>query len=248
MIKGFGGLTDAWLEVQRRNAQSNISLSSPPENLTPEDAISIYGVTADSPLCSYSAGKPLDQFARKFFGKRLDYILYRQPSRYGSQENPVMICSQSQVKFTEQVPGHLFSHSDHFGLEATFEINEPLGERQNHPPVGLSDELLATVINALTTCYRLSLERSRKELLFFVISILSLLALTIGTAWTPVSWINPVYILVTIVISWFGTTVLYTGFIYGNWERKALMTAIEDLEMHKRNSVMSRSSSLRSSP
>jgi sphingomyelin phosphodiesterase 2 len=52
----------------------------------------------------------------------------------------------------------------------------------------------------------------------------------IGTAWLSHPWITPIFILITMFMSWLATTMLYEGFIYGNWERNALMNIIEDLE------------------
>jgi sphingomyelin phosphodiesterase 2 len=52
-----------------------------------------------------------------------------------------------------------------------------------------------------------------------------------GTAWLPVSWINPIFILLTIALSWLGTTMLYIGFVYGRWEVNALMNVVEELEI-----------------
>jgi sphingomyelin phosphodiesterase 2 len=38
----------------------------------------------------------------------------------------------------------------------------------------------------------------------------------------------------TIFISWLATTMLYQGFVYGRWERNALMNAIEDMEVYRK--------------
>lgn len=85
----------------------------------PQHAIRDYGVTADSPLNTYSAGKPLDGTAQKWQGKRLDYIFFRDPH---STAEHTLVCTQSEVVLTGRVPGRSFSYSDHFGLEATVEI------------------------------------------------------------------------------------------------------------------------------
>jgi len=34
-----------------------------------------------------------------------------------------------------------------------------------------------------------------------------------------------------VMVAWAGTTMLYEGFIYGNWERSALQNVIEELEI-----------------
>jgi len=63
---------------------------------------------------------------------------------------------------------------------------------------------------------------------------LILLVVMIGTSWLPRSWINPVVILLAILVTWLGTTMLYEGFLYGNWECNALMNIIEELEIHRK--------------
>lgn len=235
IIREHAGLSDAWVDSHESNPVSSAS----PGQLRAEDAISLFGVTADSPLNSYSAGKPLDATARQHFGKRLDYILYRQPIAVSDTvDKPLLKCRQSRVVFTDRVSGLPFSFSDHFGLEATIDIvRRPENDRslsQLHSQSSqsqLSDAVIASVIRALTDCYRVSSERSRYELSIFVACVMSLIALCIGSAWVPRSWINPIYLLITVFISWLGTTMLYAGFIYGNWERRALTNVTEELEL-----------------
>ncbi|EKM61371.1 uncharacterized protein PHACADRAFT_168818 [Phanerochaete carnosa HHB-10118-sp] len=120
IIREHAQLNDAWTDSHKHvRAPSGVIPS-------PIDAIHMYGVTADSPLNSYSAGKPLESYARKYQGKRLDYILYRGPSRPpASDRTPRLHCLDTKVAFTEDVPGTNYSYSDHFGVEATFEITLP---------------------------------------------------------------------------------------------------------------------------
>ncbi|GLB35805.1 putative endonuclease/Exonuclease/phosphatase family protein [Lyophyllum shimeji] len=241
VIREHAGLADAWIATHSDDT-STTSVSSPLE------AVQKYGVTADSPLNSYSAGKPLDPYARRFLGKRLDYILYRQP--FGPPTSPdsrfpTLRPTDCRVVMTGKVPGHDCSYSDHFGLEATFKIETPTEQeravdraRSSVSPQPMSSELssatMATVIQALTSCYQFSRQRSRKELRLFGICLLLLLAITIGTSWLPHVWINPIFFVLTIFLSWLATTMLYEGFLYGNWECNALTNAIEELEIHRK--------------
>jgi sphingomyelin phosphodiesterase 2 len=214
------------------------------------DAITQFGITADSPLNSYSAGKPIGPYARKFLGKRLDYILYRQPIRPLTRPEeplPVLKCTECNVVLTEKVPGRSFSFSDHFALEATLEIQTgdqvpaDLADPRNvwtpagTPPSSseLSADSLTTAMQALAACYRFSRQRARKELMLFVGCIFVLVALIVGSSWLPHAWINPIFILFTVFVAWLGTTMLYEGFLYGNWECNALMNVIEELEIYK---------------
>jgi sphingomyelin phosphodiesterase 2 len=244
VIREYTGLSDAWADAH----PTNPTTSSP----SAMDAITQFGVTADSPLNSYSAGKPIGPYARKFLGKRLDYILYRQPIRSPTRPDdplPLLKCTECNVVLTEKVPSRSFSYSDHFGLEATLEIRTgdrvpaDLADPHNVWESGaanpasvaseLSGESLSTAMQALAACYRFSRQRARKELSLFAVCILVLLGLVVSSSWLPHAWINPIFILFTIFVAWVATTMLYEGFLYGNWECNALMNVIEELEIYK---------------
>ncbi|KAJ7109954.1 inositol phosphophingolipids phospholipase C [Mycena epipterygia] len=242
LIREYAALSDSWA-VAHPTAPT---ISSP----SAQDAITQFGVTADSPLNSYSAGKPIGPYARKFLGKRLDYVLYRQPVRPLTRPDdplPVLKCTECNVLMTETVPGRAFSFSDHFALEATLEIQTgdrvPADLTDPHnvwSSVGespetseLSAESLSTAMQALAACYRFSRQRARKELLLFALCIVILVGVVVGSSWLTHAWINPIFILFTVFIAWLGTTMLYEGFLYGNWECNALMNVIEELEIYK---------------
>ncbi|CEL54245.1 hypothetical protein RSOLAG1IB_06893 [Rhizoctonia solani AG-1 IB] len=82
-------------------------------------AIHQHGVTADSPLNSWSSGKPLDAMARRHLGKRLDYVLYRGPDARAQFE---LVASEAKVVMTERMADLGVSLSDHFGVEVLLEI------------------------------------------------------------------------------------------------------------------------------
>lgn len=233
LIKEHAALEDSWLVTHPPSTFSgNISAS------TPLEAIHKFGVTADSPLNSYSAGKPLDPCARKSWGKRLDYVFYRQPHRPNAGSDPVfplLRATECKVVMTDKVPGFGFSFSDHFGLEATLDIETPDRSGSTLAPSSeLSNASVATVIEALTSCYNCSRQRARKELQIFGLCILLLVAIVIGGTWLPRTWINPIVLVSTIFFSWLGTTMLYEGFLYGHWECNALLNVIEELEIHRK--------------
>ncbi|KAG6837312.1 hypothetical protein H0H93_011407 [Arthromyces matolae] len=230
VIKEHAALEDSWLVTHPPSATVSASL-------TPLEALHKFGVTADSPLNSYSAGKPLDPYARKFWGKRLDYVFYRQPCRPNTSSDtisPVLKATECKVVMTDKVPGCDFSYSDHFGLEATLEIQAPTLNMTSPQHSELSNASISTVIEALTSCYKYSRQRARKELQIFALCLLLLVAIIVGGSWLPHAWINPILLLSTIFLSWLGTTMLYEGFLYGNWECNALLNAIEELEIHRK--------------
>ncbi|CAE6420037.1 unnamed protein product [Rhizoctonia solani] len=101
-------------------------------------AIHEHGVTADSPLNSWSAGKPLDAVARRHLGKRLDYVLYRGPDARAEYE---LVASEAKVVMTERMPDLGVSLSDHFGVEVVLEI----------APAGVSTQPTESEFEADTT-------------------------------------------------------------------------------------------------
>jgi sphingomyelin phosphodiesterase 2 len=229
-IRDHTGLLDSWVVAHPASANNEGSA------LTPAEAIYRFGVTADSPLNTWSAGKWLDDDAKKFWGKRLDYILYRQPRRERPdpcQKYPVLHCKDSRVVFTNKVPGQQYSYSDHFGLESTFEIQQLPGDKLQFVQPELSSASISTAIQELTACYRLARDRAKKELTIFGACVVGCIALCIGSGFLPFAWINPLFILAVVGFAWYATTMLYEGLLFGNWECNVLMNVTEELEIHR---------------
>ncbi|KAI0066382.1 inositol phosphophingolipids phospholipase C [Artomyces pyxidatus] len=243
VIRDHACLRDAWAET---HAPPPPAIATPDPSLTPADAIRLHGITADSPLNSYSAGKIRDVYTRAAYGKRLDYVLFRNPAPHPfaptfTPKLPTLVCSDARVMLTEAVPGKPFSHSDHFGLEATLVIKHPEAQEATLPSdaaVGaslstdpapsrgfhsprLSAESATAVLEALTGCYRHA--RARSWLVFIV-----------GAAMSH-SAFAPLFVFCGALVTWLGTTMLYVGFVYGKWEVNALMNAIEELELYRRS-------------
>lgn len=239
VILHHAGLHDAW-------AVTHSNTPPPCAQITPGDGIIKYGVTADSPLNTF-CGVSLNSTVRKYQGKRLDYILFRQPSASSHHTASLVLeCRDSKVILTDSIPGGTCSFSDHFGVEASFAITAPTGADIFGPDAseafksttsvwaeGMSMPTLSLTIGALQTSYRISQQRSTRELTTFVICIVILLGIIVGSAWITIPWVNPIAIFMTILIAWLATTSLYEGLIFGNWERRALHNTVEELDLHK---------------
>lgn len=232
-------LTDAW------------AVSHPPPPVSAPDlyatgaaagAAEAWGLTCDSPLNTWSHSKPLDAVARKWLGKRLDYVLFRSPLPH---DGPSLVIRDSKMVLTDRVPGYDFSFSDHFGLEATFSLVRQEGLSSGRAveeavriedslakaPTEMSDTMLLTAIDALMFEYRASLSRTRQVLIYFVSSVILLLLTIIGSGWIRASsWVAPIATFVGALATWAGTTSLYVGFIFGKWERNMLMNIIDEME------------------
>lgn len=244
IVFNHAGLSDAWTVAHQY-------VFPPLEVISPVDGIVKYGITADSPLNSYRDSKPsLDPLIRKYQGKRLDYILFRHPPRsLDSDTFPRLECQDSKVIFTDLIPEFNCSYSDHFGVEATFtatipqeidglllDTDETVKSTTSIWAGGTSEMSLASISEVLGTLqayYRISQQRSRHELATFALCVMVLLTLIFGSAWVPVPWMNPFFTFFTVFISWLATTMVYEGFIFGNWERRALQNTIEELELYK---------------
>ncbi|CAE7138907.1 unnamed protein product [Rhizoctonia solani] len=212
---------------------------------SPYRAISEHGVTVDSPLNTYSKDKVLDEHARKFLGKRSDYILFRPPKPRSSRYTHELRCRESSIVFTHHIPGMEISFSDHFGIAATFEcvpVHRDIqhGRRPITPPRGTSyspatrSEILEYAITTMSTAYTAARWGKHKKLVTFALLVALLVVLIIGSAWVARPYINPPLVLASAVIAWGGTTLLYAGLLGGGWEMRTLMRTMEELELMSR--------------
>ena len=259
LIIGHANLTDAWAVTHPQPP------SDPPRRSeigAAARAVDLWGITADSPLNSWSQGKPLEGIARRWLGKRLDYILFRSPEPHGG---PHLDVQETNVVFTEKVPGQDYSYSDHFGLEAVFAIKSAeqsgsslsavhnpsaissftsglppdraasaIEDRMVRGTTDMSGEALLTAIGALTHEYRSSQSRTRVQLAYFYIAVAVLVLVLVYSPYvTCKSWVPLVSAILAALATWAGTTFLYIGFIFGKWERNMLTNIIEEMETLK---------------
>jgi sphingomyelin phosphodiesterase 2 len=262
VIRDHASLTDAWEVTHPPSSHTSATSTSMP---TPSQAIETFGVTADSPLNFYSAGKHLDAHASAWQGKRLDYILFRDPAPPLSPaaQLPSLVATGARVRLTEPVPGSPFSYSDHFGVSATLQIKYPgharspttsnnelrMGQNQQMAtisalsapaPVQQSARLVAAdasaVLGALTACYHYSRTRAKRHLSLFELSVgTGTLIFLVATASWFPTGATPFVVLGSAVATWLGTTMLYVGFVYGRWEVNALMNVIEEFELYQKS-------------
>lgn len=321
IIREHGRLTDSWAA-----SHDNSFLPEADAIHEPHHALSAFGVTADSPLNTWTAHKKLDGVAARWKGKRLDYVLYRGPARPRARKRrshqatssegapqidpfdlePRLHCTSSKVAMTAKVPGMHMSLSDHFAVEAVLSIQYPSPSSPTMPPPpaapsvwdngvnitgngsgaspsyrdndhtvhlngsspplssgppsptshspphpqdstayddmgediygepGLSPRRVEDMLVVLSGAYQASARRSREHLLVFGLCAVSLVGLVIGSAWQPLSGANPVMVAVGGLLTWLGTTMLYSGFVWGNWEANTLLTVVEELDLFSR--------------
>ena len=212
---------------------------------------------------------------------------------------PKLRCTTSQIVFTENVPGKIYSYSDHFGLFSTFAIDrppktaasdanptpspsrsqstqlnnadtknstsftplvpllsseaEPLTEETttyapippsspvSSPRASTNSQLSNTkshiirkALDTLRLYTRISQRGSASHLRICAAAILGLIALTVGSAWQPKSWLQPIFTLLGGLLGAAGATFLYTGFVWGKWELGLLTETMEEMELELR--------------
>lgn len=210
---------------------------------------SSHGATCDSPLNTYSAGKPIPQEVLSRGGKRLDYIFYRQPTHGASKS---LRCSHPEIMLTEKVPGHPFSYSDHFGLCSTFLVEDIPPQRSSTDSnkasslspllprsTGRHDnasktESIRDALAVIRSYAELSRRTAKIHLRLFFASIVLLVGLTVGSAFQPKSYLQPIFTLVGGALGAGGATMLYTGFIWGRWEAGLLSEVTDEMELELR--------------
>ena len=262
IIRDHASLSDAWEATHPLSSPTtDTSISMP----SPSQAIEMFGVTADSPLNSYSAGKYLDAHASAWQGKRLDYILFRDPAPPLSPgaQLPSLIATSAHVLLTEPVPGSPFSYSDHFGVSAILQIKYP--DHHSCDPTTSNNELLVAQNQPMATISALSapapvLKKSARLAAADASAVLgaltscyrysrtrakrhlSLFGLSVGTLIFMVATAGrfptgatPFVVLGSAAATWLGTTMLYVGFVYGWWEANALMNVIEEFELYQKS-------------
>lgn len=229
------GLVDVW---ETLNPSTPTSPIGPNSRANATAAIERLGLTVDSPMNTWSQGKPLDAYARRWLGKRLDYILFWSPP-----SSTRLKAEDVKVVMTDLTPGHTFSLSDHFGLEATFGIaTEDPGQtsvtgqldanRRLSTHSRLSEDDLLTVLGALSYEHREANRRSRRLIVYFGASVGILLFVLIGSGFirSENRWLAPVAAVLGAVAAWAGTTSLYVGFVWGKWETGILENLMNDVE------------------
>ncbi|KAK0552672.1 phospholipase C type enzyme [Tilletia horrida] len=301
VLRDVGGLQDAFLASHPSLPAHAVSLPPSANNngpVDPERALAELGVTCDSPLNTWTAGKPLDPRARAGAGKRLDYVFWRGPNDplsrpYGllssssksgqdGDGGPVhhdprgrLRCTQSAVVFTERLTHRPdISFSDHFGVSATFTIldegstatvestpeytngalSSPSPAGVKSTGAGLSPELqrnrddsrtlqtLTSALQALSGAANAARQLQHTHYLAFLGSLGLAFLLVILAGIVPTAGknrtgsatqggVHALFVVLAVAAGWAGTTMLYSAFIGGEWEKRSLRTIMESIEL-----------------
>ncbi|KAI8604992.1 Endonuclease/exonuclease/phosphatase [Dissophora ornata] len=129
LLGRYAGLTDSWASLHP------IDQDSLPKGLSPEQGVTLLGVTCDTPLNSWTSHAAwANQLTGDPIGERLDYIFFNRSSR-GTGSGMEMECSQVDVVLQERVAGiggSTKNVSDHFAVRAVFSFNKIHPHRHQH--------------------------------------------------------------------------------------------------------------------
>lgn len=261
VVRQHAGLDDAWAWLHPPPAPSQVNSGS---HVNPVDALSLYGFTYDSPLDSYSQTQNLNARSTAPQGKRLDYILFRNPAHpvsalhSSSPAAPLrLVPIEARVVLTELVPGYSFSYSDHFGVAATFKIEGSELKKTRLLPDVPADGDVPTVpstdenspgqphlgrnatmmmLEALKTRLEHARVHGQWQRRIWLACVGLLVCVLVGPAWSPTGFLTPLFVFLGAVVTWLGTTMFYVGFLYSGWEASGLQNVIEELELYAQSS------------
>lgn len=255
ILQAHGQLRDSWQSSHPTNLSCITNNEASYRNAIKEE-----GITCDSLINTFTASKNAANRGAKGFGKRLDYILFRPAAKRITQrdkhgrcstefvDDQSISCDDCHVTLTDPIPVFGYSYSDHFALQATFTIYPNSIESNNQAndssssstktklvsnlssPPPLTSEHLTNSLSALMTKYRSSERSSMVQLSLFGLCFLLVPGISVAASFQPLSFLNWIFTLLSILIGGFGITMLYTGFLGGNWERSSIKEVCEEME------------------
>lgn len=207
-------MSDSWLDAHANDPQRQ-------DILTDESAVVQHlGITCDSPLNSWA------KKGKHGVGQRLDYIFYRR--------TPQLVCDQSEVTFTDRIPGTHISYSDHFGVHSTFTIHSGGKDTEalalDPTKTNLASSMVHDILELLQRDQIATQRTAHWLLVFFVAAVLLVLSLCVLLSVSHNGALSFVVGLVLILLAAAGTIALIVGFVFGQTEQRALRQFISEVE------------------
>ncbi|EGG05254.1 uncharacterized protein MELLADRAFT_36888, partial [Melampsora larici-populina 98AG31] len=259
ILQAHGQLRDSWQSSHPTNLSCITNNEASYRNAIKEEGITcdslINTFTASKNAANRGAkgfGKRLDYILFRPAAKRITQRDKHGRCQTEFIDDQVINCDDCHVTLTDPIPVFGYSYSDHFALQATFTIYpnsmESILENQlnhdssstststklnlNHtsPPPTLTTEHLNNSLSALMTKYRSSERSSSFQLCLFGICLVLVPGISIAASFQPLSFLNWIFTLLSVLIGGFGMTMLYTGFLGGNWERSSIKEVCEEMQ------------------
>ncbi|POW13317.1 hypothetical protein PSTT_03788 [Puccinia striiformis] len=161
----------------------------------------------------------------------------------------IILCGVGGLGMTMLYSGFLAGNWEHhFAVEAFFTVypsqssrgvdsDEPIDQRATQEsnqtdirPPSLTSEQINNCISALMIKYRSSERSSQIQLSLFIICIILVPGISIAASFQPLKYLNWIFTLLSVGVGGLGMTMLYSGFLAGNWERSAIQEICDQLE------------------
>ncbi|KAI9632529.1 inositol phosphorylsphingolipid-phospholipase C [Dioszegia hungarica] len=105
-------------------------------------------------------------------------------------------------------------------------------ERQQQSPSSLSTPDLIRRASGIISDYAILSQRAaRLHLRMSAVCIVALVALSVGSAWQPKSYIQPIFTVLGGLLGAAGATSFYLGFAWGRWEAGILSEVVQEMEL-----------------
>ena len=208
IVTAHGLVTDSWLAIHPDSPPWPYTDDPSTVHLSAADRIRVLGITCNSLLNTWRANRSVAA------GVRLDYVFVNQNHA---------VVKDSKVVFTEPIEGLGCSYSDHFGITVKLQIQDgdPIDPKETGQTT-LSAALFQE-IDAITNRYiaREARDSYYRNLHFFA-ALIVFVALLVGQWWVTAIYGHFIVLLGTVLIVITGVVNGLIGFLFGNWELRAL--------------------------
>jgi sphingomyelin phosphodiesterase 2 len=161
--------------------------------------------------------------------KRLDYVFVNQDR---------IIVKESKVVFTETIPVHNCSYSDHFGINVKLQLTTTAQEdveTELASEDGILPQSLFDQIDGITERYTArAIRQSKYRINHFLVSLAVVVGLLVGQWWVEPGYGHFVVLLGGLVVIATGIVDGIIGFIFGRWEIHALQEFMGEMHLARK--------------
>ncbi|RUS21338.1 DNase I-like protein [Endogone sp. FLAS-F59071] len=220
LLTSYARLTDIWLETHPVS-------SIPTADLTPASSLLHLGITCDSPLNHWTNPR----LPRGPLGDRLDYIFYFRTAHLRCR-SALVVCTEPDL----QLQCHL---SDHFGVEARFEISPAPAAEPVPDPAAATSAILDQVLVILGAHHAVARSKHRGLVYaFLILTPLTLVFWILTAVLASIEATRPPAVPIIAVVGGLMTAAcaagaviaLVCGFVAGHEEDRTFREVVEEVE------------------
>lgn len=213
LVTQHGLVSDAW-EVVHPPSQTDIQF------LSDQAQIDVLGVTNESKLNTFRPDN-LEATTDDPNAKRIDYIFTSEA-----------LIEEARVVFTELIPVHNISYSDHFGVDVTLQLPE---DNPRQIPSGHLPSEIFNAIREITTSYTLREERySLLRITHFSFSVVVCISMLTGVWFVKQKACIFIMMFISTMCSWCGVLDWVIGYLWGRWELRALKEFTAEMDLARK--------------